>query len=96
MKTTPTKTILASQRAKWGHLIAMPEFFREIFADLQNRARFDAPAIRIGQGLNFPKRDLDVQGATIPVILKRASFVTTSAEGHVASVPHSEGNTSSY
>ncbi len=87
MTTNPTKKILARQRSKWGHVIAMPGFFREIFDDLHSRSRYDTSRMRIGQGLNFPKRDLDVEGARIPVILKMASFFTTSAEGLVASVP---------
>ncbi|MDE2684057.1 MAG: Eco57I restriction-modification methylase domain-containing protein [Chloroflexota bacterium] len=82
MEKTTGKTFAARQAMKWGHLIAMPEFFTDMLAEMAERA--DAGNnVSFGQGLNFPLRELKRSGSGEPVIAKDSSFVATSTEGRV-------------
>ena len=71
------KEIPSRHTMKWGHLIAMPEFYNAILervrdAESEGGSRYGH---EIGQGLNFPKRDLNAPGADVPVITDGISFV---------------------
>ena len=81
----PNQIFKSKQRMKWGHIIAMPEFavniLEDIFAGLPSK-RF----IRFGQGLNFPRSELNVPQATIPIINNQAVFVAEQTGNFVFQV----------
>ena len=84
MEITATRVIPARQEMKWGHLLAMPEFFEHILADITSKESPDlGRGVRFGQGINVKKDVLNVPGATVPVILKGTEFVAAAADGAV-------------
>lgn len=88
MRIRSPKTIPSKHRMKWGHIIAMPSFFYEILTGL-NQQSSDKHPITIGQGLNFPKKELNQHDASIPVIVNQPAFAATEADAHIAYVPPS-------
>ena len=84
MEQTRTKTFEARQTIKWGHLATMPEFFIDMIAQMAERAGSKGNA-SLGQGLNFPLKELNQAGSTEPVIVKSVNFVATTADGRVRS-----------
>ena len=75
-----SKFIAASQDMKWGHSMAMPTFFAEIMASLQDRVD-GQQSISFGQGLNVRKDSLSADGL-IGVVTK-GRFATTAADAFV-------------
>ena len=88
MKDINRKTIMANHRMKWGHLFAMPKFFAEILSNFPSPTNA-SNVVSFGQGLNFPKQDLNQHGANIPIIVKAAQFVAFSTDGNIANVSSS-------
>ena len=85
MNVTSQGTIVAKSPMKWGHLMEMPSFMLTILSRL-SRVSESVKPISFGQGLNFPKRELNERGANIDVIVKDARFVALSADGKIKSV----------
>ena len=78
------KVIKSSQLMKWGHIFAMPEFYREILAKMRSEARKNVnDKISFGQGLNFPLSQLSADNSDLPVIVKSAQFIATSADKRI-------------
>ena len=76
------KAIDAASSLKWGHLIAMPEFFADALRDMgakENRRGI----VKVGQGLNFPKSQLRHADASVPVLVKDVQFVAAAASSCV-------------
>lgn len=71
--------ITAKHPMKWGHVFAMPKFFQDILSSVSDQETKNAH-ISIGQGLNLPKRQLDVLGADVPIVVEDPSFKTTEAK----------------
>ena len=68
---------------KWGHIFAMP-FYREILAKMRSEARKNvSDKISFGQGLNFPLNQLSADNSDLPVIVKNAQFIATSADKRI-------------
>lgn len=85
MVMMPNQTFKSKQRMKWGHIIAMPEFAVNILENIF--ARFPAKSfISFGQGLNFPRCELNVPRATIPIINNQAMFVADRTDNFIANV----------
>ena len=82
MTVTPVRTIAAKQDMKWGHLFSMPPFYAHILDTLQLTSK-KGNQFSFGQGLNFPKTELNDIRATVPVIVRDSSFVATTADGMV-------------
>ena len=82
MTITPVRTIAAKQEMKWGHVFSMPPFYARILEKLRLTSEKESQ-FSFGQGLNFPKTELNDIGATVPVIVRDSSFVATSADGMV-------------
>ena len=82
MEIVLKKTIEALQTLKWGHVFSMPSFYSEILEKMRDGESGGCP-IQLGQGLNFPMSKLNEHRAQIPVIVKDASFVATSADGRI-------------
>ena len=85
MNVTSQGTIVAKSPMKWGHLMEMPSFMLTILSRL-SRVSESVKPISFGQGLNFPKRELNERGANIDVIVKDTRFVALSADGKIKSV----------
>ncbi len=84
MRTVDRKEIDAASNMKWGHLIAMPEFFAAALKKMSShRKRLDSVPIRFGQGLNFPQHLLGVEHASVPVIIRQIDFVATTTSSHI-------------
>ena len=80
------KVIKSSQLMKWGHIFSMPEFYREILAKMRSEARKNvSDKISFGQGLNFPLSQLSADNSDLPVIVKSAQFIATSADKRIKS-----------
>ena len=76
MNPVSKKTINAKSTMKWGHLVAMPESLAAMLKRMSKQlGRRDANVVTFGQGLNFPKRHLDAEGATVPILAKQMDFV---------------------
>ena len=82
MEITSKRTIEAKQTMKWGHLFSMPQFYADILSKISAISGIGG-TITFGQGINFPKRNLNEYGSDIPVIVKDAQFVAFSADGRV-------------
>ena len=82
MAITLKRTIEARQTMKWGHLFSMPQFYADILSKISAISGIGS-TITFGQGINFPKRNLNEYGSDIPVIVKDAQFVAFSADGRV-------------
>ena len=83
------KKINAASDMKWGHLIAMPEYFARILHQMShsNDRREKRQLARFGQGLNFPKHRLQDKNATVPILILagQAEFVAEKAMDRVPS-----------
>ena len=79
MVVTPVKAISAKQKMKWGHVFSMPPFFAYILEHLRSTSRKESP-FAFGQGLNFPKAELNDPDVTVPVIVRDSGFVAASAD----------------
>ena len=78
------RVIKSSQLMKWGHIFSMPEFYREILAKMRAKARKNvSDKISFGQGLNFPLSQLSADNSDLPVIVKSAQFIATSADKRI-------------
>ena len=78
------RVIKSSQLMKWGHIFSMPEFYREILAKMRAKARKNvSDKIFFGQGLNFPLSQLSADNSDLPVIVKSAQFIATSADKRI-------------
>ena len=88
MTVTSRGTIAARSPIKWGHLMEMPQLMLTILSRISTWSENVKP-ISFGQGLNFPKRELNQRGANIDVIVKDARFVALSADGKIKSVSKS-------
>ncbi len=78
------KVIKSSQLMKWGHIFSMPEFYREILARMRSEARKNvSEKISFGQGLNFPLSQLSADNSDLPIIVKSAQFIATSADKRI-------------
>ena len=73
------KVIKSNQVMKWGHIFSMPEFYREIVAEMQSKAK-TSREISFGQGLNFPLGQLSDGNSDLPIIVKSAQFIVASTE----------------
>ena len=83
MVVTPIRVVQSQQDMKWGHLFAMPKFFDEILGELKNREDENLRGrIRFGQGVNVPKRKINVNGTSVP-LLNSAHFVANIADSTV-------------
>ncbi len=91
MAVTMKYVVRAKQDMKWGHLFAMPEFFRDLLSRLSTKAH-NKSIVTFGQGLNLPRKELDLPGAMIPIIDKAVEFVAKSADGRLRAVPVSRKN----
>ena len=90
MVAATRKTIDATSKMKWGHIVAMPEFFAGVLHDLVSK-ELSRKVVKIGQGLNFPKHRLLDPDASVPVLVKDVRFVAAAASNHVPrSVARSE------
>ncbi len=85
MTVTPSRAISAKHTMKWGHLFAMPQFFAETLSQL-SAVSSKGSFVSFGQGLNFPLKNLDQCGASIPVIVRGARFVAHFADGAITEV----------
>ncbi len=88
MKHGDPKEIRAASDMKWGHLIAMPEYFANALHEMSLRRdrQEDQQRVRFGQGLNFPKHRLGAKNATVPILLMgRANFVAKTAVDRIPS-----------
>jgi hypothetical protein len=86
MIVTSARTIAARQDMKWGHLFSMPHFFQEILEKMRSASQ-KRGRCSFGQGLNFSKKELNDLDATVPVIVDTPSFVATSADGMIRTIP---------
>ena len=84
MDTLQTKSIDAKQTMKWGHIFVMPHYFRDILESI-SEAQNSPLWTSFGQGLNPPRKELNEEGALLPIILGEPRFVATSAEGKISS-----------
>ena len=84
METTADKIFPARHSMKWGHLAAMPGFFTDMLTEMAERAGTTGN-VSLGQGLNFPLKELNQAGSLNPVIVKDVNFVATSADGRIQS-----------
>ena len=91
MVVTMKYVVRAKQDMKWGYLFAMPEFFRDLLSRLSTKAH-NKSIVTFGQGLNLPRKELDLPGAMIPIIDKAVEFVAKSADGRLRAVPVSRKN----
>ena len=82
MVPTSSKLIAASQDMKWGHSMAMPTFFAEIMASLQDRID-GRISISFGQGINVRKDDLSGDG--LIGVVTEAGFDATAPDAFVDS-----------
>ena len=77
------KKINAASDMKWGHVIAMPEYFAKALHQMSRRddRRENKQLARFGQGLNFPKHRLQDKDATVPILILagQAAFVAGEA-----------------
>ena len=78
------KVIKSNQVMKWGHIFSMPEFYREIVAEMQSKAQ-TSRQISFGQGLNFPLGQLSDGNSDLPIIVKSAQFIAGSADQKIKS-----------
>ena len=62
----------------------MPEFYREIVAEMQSKAQ-TSRQISFGQGLNFPLGQLSDGNSDLPIIVKSAQFIAGSADQKIKS-----------
>ena len=85
MNIAPRGTIPANGPTKWGHAIAMPQSMAGILSRMSGLAHSES-LVSFGQGLNFPKRELNQPGASIGVIVKDARFVSSVADGRIGKV----------
>ena len=76
------RNIEAKQTMKWGHLFCMPQFFEDILLKMSADVGI-GDTIAFGQGLNFPKNELNRRGASVPIIVKDSRFVAVSADGRI-------------
>ena len=76
------RNIEAKQTMKWGHLFCMPQFFADILFKMSADVG-TGDTITFGQGLNFPKNELNKRGSSVPVIVKDSRFVAVSADGRI-------------
>ena len=76
------RNIEAKQTMKWGHLFCMPQFFADILLKMSADVG-TGDTITFGQGLNFPKNELNRRGSSVPVIVKDSRFVAVSADGRI-------------
>ena len=82
MVAVARKTIDAGSNMKWGHLIAMPEFFADALRAMASKENLRS-VVTVGQGLNFPKKRLREEDAIVPVLVKDVQFVAAVASNHV-------------
>ena len=80
---TTSKMIAAKNPMKWGHLTAMPEFVADILFRLSSLSKSTAQH-SFGQGLNFPKAQLNSKGASVDVIVNDPGFAAFSADGKIS------------
>ena len=76
------RVIKAKQLMKWGNILSMPEFYREILSKMSPNSHI-SDKISFGQGLNFPLRQLSHKDSDLPIIVKSAQFVSVSADGKI-------------
>ena len=88
INVTPVKRVLQHNQMKWGHLFAMSSTFADIVSRLTALSAIPGRG-SFGQGLNFPKSELNKSGATIAVIAKEPGFVALSADGKISAIPFS-------
>ncbi len=84
MAQTDTRSIDITSGMKWGHLFAMPDWFRAILADVSvSEKRPQKPTIEFGQGINVSKKLHNVAGATIGVVVDVPEFGCNEPDAHV-------------
>ncbi len=84
MTTQSTKLIDPYGDTKWGSLIAMPDFFRDVFATVQ-ASEIRRSQVKFGQGLNFTKSEIDVGNADVPIFDDDGTFVYQIVRHHIRS-----------
>ena len=82
LRVTMSKVITARNPMKWGHLVAMPQFVADILDRLSSLSK-PTGSRSFGQGLNFPKTEINKRGASVDVILKDSGFAAFSADGKI-------------
>ena len=67
--------ILARDCFKWGHLFGMPDWFRDMLVELiESENPQTSPEIKIGQGINVPKKRHNAFAGDIGVIVETPKF----------------------
>ena len=72
------RTIVARQKRKWGHAIAMPEFFADALSCLDEQSAPESE-VEFGQGLNFPLSRLSDAG-DVPVVTGGSRFIAVDVD----------------
>ena len=70
-----SRRIQTQHDLKWGNLIAMPDWFRDILTELAaEETREGKPTIEFGQGINVPKGQLSSTNQGIGIIVETPNF----------------------
>ncbi len=79
-----SRSVYARDSLKWGHLFGMPDWFRDILAELtasENPSR--RPVFRFGQGINVPKGRHNMSAGEIGIIVKTPKFGCFEPDAYV-------------
>ena len=83
MMITSKRVIKAKQLMKWGNILSMPQFYEDILSSMSSDSQIGFK-ISIGQGLNFPLRQLSDNDSDFPIIVKSAQFVSVCGDGKIS------------
>ena len=72
------RAIAPRSKYKWGTLFAMPESLDNALATLDNTPEY-AMDLRIGQGLNFPKREINCKRCSTPLFIGDGNFAAVAS-----------------
>ncbi len=81
-----SRVVYTRENLKWGHLFGMPDWFREILAELtalENPSR--KPPLEFGQGINVPKgrHTHNMSGGKIGIIVETPKFGCFEPDAYV-------------
>ena len=79
LTVTPVKSIAPNSNYKWGTLFAMPDSLGTSLTQLEELAQVEMD-VELGQGLNFPKRELNGERSKTPMFLGNGDFAALAAD----------------